>query len=702
MANPPPNEMRSAHAADAGEGQRRVWGTHDWCTVLSAHFFGPHAEGLPVLLFVDEALLATLHPSHDEGAAVGSLTRAVRRMLVHGRPSGCFGEYQRRGMRWKAAGGEGPPPFLDLLAVCVLAATRMGTGGLAANDYRSHLCRLLAVDQAELADGIDSLDPLWNQLTWWLDERNGGRLGISTIVGDEHFTHIGYPISQTLFRGADVPKVEELFRWISLEPGEPVDDDVLLAYFRAWAPGKGLSPGAIRMASEPQLSKPMMRILDAYARRWDGTSSGVGGRRRGTLRVVVRRSHGVAISLEALQPEGFPSSLTGHARGRAAAVEAEDGIFAFTGPVGASMLLNGVRVAADDCELVLEGAPVHVLQLDAALGGWASVEAIAPGTRHWLLVAPHVRGDVLRQLERTADSVGTNEQLGDPLPGWTLVRDLTFRHAVSLSGALAARSPTERHRMSLRSGLRLSKPPAYLAGGAPDLWLPATPDERSSGVMLDGRPVPTSGAEIRLAEHLDAGACGEHVVEWSGLRRTFTLVPSVLRVPPDELPLAHALELDNGHVVAHRAVSIERGTGVAVRGAVATGHVAPPRPPAVLIRRDAQRAWLLGARAGEVHETSAPPLPPWLTRVGLFGRLYEERAAFTVAWVVEEWPHEPHLHVRPAAGLAPLADAGAEPRCRELWSRLLREATLTSAGDEAAQQRLGAYRALAAPLQEAM
>lgn len=565
--NPPSDEIAGVASVSASDARQPVWDSAVWCRTLATHFFGPHAKGLPVLLFVDEALLASLHLSHDPDRSVASLAAAVRRELVHGRPSGCFGEYERRGLRWKRAGGEGPPPFLDLLALCVLAATRMGTGGLAANNYRSHLCALLAVDDAELAAGLDGLDLLWKLLAWWLDDRNEGRLGISTIVGDEHFTHIGYPISQTLFRGADIPKVDELFRWISLEPGEPVDADVLLAYFRAWAPGKNLSAGALRMVSEPRLGAPMMRILDAYARRWDGTSSGAGGRRRGALRVVMRRSLRLAISLEALQPEGFPSRLSGRAGGRSVAVEAEDGVFALTSALSPRMLLDGVHVSADECDLVLEGAPVHVLQLDAPLGGWASVGAIAPGTRHWLLVDPAHRVDVLRQLERTADSVGSDERVGELLPGWTVVRDVTFQQAASLTGALAACSPTDRHRLSLRGGLLLRMPRAYLVGGAPDLWLPTSADQRSSPITLDGRSVPSNAAQIRLADHLDVDASGRHTVEWNGLRRAFTLVPSVRRVPPEEVVLAHTLELDaDGRVIAHRGVSDEGEGDVRVRG----------------------------------------------------------------------------------------------------------------------------------------
>ena len=66
----------------------------------------------------------------------------------------------------------------------MLAAARMGTGEVGQGNYRHHLCRLLGLEDAHMPTGFDDLYYLWDALAWWLDERNGGDRGISTIVKD--------------------------------------------------------------------------------------------------------------------------------------------------------------------------------------------------------------------------------------------------------------------------------------------------------------------------------------------------------------------------------------------------------------------------------------------------------------------------------------------------------------------------------------
>src|SRR3954447_22320266 len=119
------------------------WDSNAWCHGLADHFFGEDLAGLPVLFFVDEDVLATIHPSHDAQAATASLAAAVRGELCKPAPRGVFDAIEDRSRKWKVRGADGVPPFLHLLALCVLAASRMGTGGVVATNYRHHLCSLL-------------------------------------------------------------------------------------------------------------------------------------------------------------------------------------------------------------------------------------------------------------------------------------------------------------------------------------------------------------------------------------------------------------------------------------------------------------------------------------------------------------------------------------------------------------------------------
>ena len=674
------------------------WGPQDWCDALGARFFGAHSAQLPVLFFVDEDVLAGVHPSGDKAVAVESLSRAVRSGLVRPQPYGYFFGIERQGRRWKLAGGEGQPPFLHLLALCVLAATRMGTGKVASTNYRHHLCVLLGLDDAEMPAGFRDLYYLWDTLTWWLDVRHGGALGISTVVEDKWFTHIGYPISQTLFRRSDARQLDDFFRWLGLRPGEAIDDDVLVAHFRAWAPGRGLSAGAARMLAESQFDAAIARILVAYARHWDGTRSDTTSTRRAALRIVVQAHLSVSVSLLALQPEGYPERLQGASGGRAVTADVEDGVFAVRGEVEPRMLLSGLRLGGGECQLVLDGSAVHVLRLDADLGGWASVDFIEPGQRHWMLVSPEQRADVLAQIGRAAQEPGNHAPGPGALRSWTLVRNVVFDGAAKLGGALASQRPTHRHRLTLRGGLPLASLGGYLEGGAPDLWLPVVPEGSELTPRLDGAPLSSQSEQIRLADRLEMSGGGTHVVEWAGVKRSFTTVASARRMPPPGAVPAHALDLDaERRVTAHRAATADGDGDVRVQGALVEGPSAPWRHAPVLLNRGAQGAWLLGAVPGEVMAVSAPRTPAWLGRAGLYDRLYEARADFEVAWVVERWKLAPQLKIRAVAALEPHPGAtggGLGSDEHVLWHELLVKATLMRR-DDGVVKRLDQYRQLA-------
>src|SRR4051794_39107116 len=127
-------------AEPSGPAQERSWSYDDWTQALYEHFFGGDAAHLPVLFFIDEPTLAEIHPSRDGNIAAASLSEVVRAGLAYRDSKGYFRAYEDKARRWKISGGDGRPPMLPLLAICVLAATRMGSGSVSPQNYRHHLC----------------------------------------------------------------------------------------------------------------------------------------------------------------------------------------------------------------------------------------------------------------------------------------------------------------------------------------------------------------------------------------------------------------------------------------------------------------------------------------------------------------------------------------------------------------------------------
>lgn len=658
------------------------WDGAAWSRALAENFFGEDLGQLPVLFFVDEDVLAALHPSRDREQATQSLAAAVQAELCPPERNGVFHAIERCGRKWKTSGGQGEPPFLHLLALCVLAASRMGTGNVAPTNYRHHLAGLLDLPDNEMPAGFrESLYIMWDWLRWWLDDLHDGELGLCTVAPDPHRSHIGLPLSQTLFRTADAGRLDGFFRWIDLQPGEAIDEDAMLAYFRVWAPGRGLSDGALRMLENDDLAGTIQRILTGYARNWDGTRSNRVGPRISLLRLVVTAFPSVAVAAHAIQPDRYPARLIGRLAGDTVTAEANGGVYDLSREVDGSMLSSGLRLRSAECALVLGGAQVHVLRLDEDLGGWASVETLAPAERHWLLVAPSQADDVLEQLDGKAAKEFTYEPAPGRLSDWTLVRNVVLADPQGLSGALSHQRPTERHRLAFRGGLPLAARNAYLTGGAPDLWLPAPPSA-TTPLRIDADKV-TSGSEVvALSRFIAPSDASEHETQYAGVMRRFRTVASTrLSPPPGRLPV-HVLDVDDtGTVSAHREMGAEDGeatvVGARVRGPAAGAGTAP-----VLLRRGTQSAWLLGSSPGDVREVHAPRAPAWLKRARLSDRLYEARAGFTTVWVVENWRLEPKLRIRLAQAKPVASDGHAASEQIELWARLVVESTLVDTAPE--------------------
>jgi hypothetical protein len=99
--------------------------TYDWWqTHLEGRYFGPGQAGRPLFFYIDD---------DDEG--VEDLCQVVARQAVDW--SGpAFDKVFTRVIQWRKGARDEPPPCLPVLAVCVLAATRMTRGaGRGAHAY---------------------------------------------------------------------------------------------------------------------------------------------------------------------------------------------------------------------------------------------------------------------------------------------------------------------------------------------------------------------------------------------------------------------------------------------------------------------------------------------------------------------------------------------------------------------------------------
>ena len=671
----------------------------DWTERLCRHFFHEGRAQQPVTFFVDDELLSQIEGSGNPEHGVASLSAAIRSRISRDTYGRRFNRIDLECTTWKVSGATGCPPSLPLLAATVLAASRMAREqGIAAHNYWRRFRDLLDLHEENDLRGINDVLPgLWNQLSWWLDEHCHGNLGRSTIQEDPWWTIIGYALSQALFRESDRQHLTELFQKIGLLPGEEPKPQELLQYFKAWAAGSPLSPGARHMADDARYDDRLAAILVDEASRWDGVLRDERGRKIGALVLAYEPFPQPVYTIAAERPTGFPDHVGFLKDGKHWKLTPSiDGWYGETWPLDPQWLKDGLRLESDGFVLALRPSPVVPLAQNQILGCWASSGRVEPGEKYAILVEAAHAASVQSFLGTHARGGWRREGNAFAPRGWVLFTGVVIEESLPEPppGPLGILAPRVRERPTLKGGLPLDDVLAiYLCGGEPDLWLPSLLGQ-GTRVTIDGRMVMASAGErVPLAgRQLPAGQ-HETVVGATVLRFSTT---ERLReaMPVGSGTLGHRLSKQEDAYAAESAgptmLPSELPAGeVAVSGACLTGasEDIPRSGLSILLPLAARRYWLVGASPSEFEEPLEPARPRWVNRAGdgaLYPIGFEATAPFDIVWVVVERQGEVTARVRthaPPSADPPLPGAKSDEWCavfdaepeldseteRELW-----------------------------------
>lgn len=611
-----------------------------WHEVLSAEFFGEAHALRSTVLYVDDEVereLATLN-----GIKTG-LAQAVAEELnwaIAERP--LFSRIQSARRAWTADGGKGLPPSLPVLALSVLAATRMASSdGMLKSNFYGRWVQLFGEQVGsyranKLEYEFSDVAEMWEELHTWLEQADG-LYGTSTVSTGDPYWKIGYPISQALVRRADRQILTRFFAATRLRPSNPnqVSGRELLRRLRVWTSGRdrGLSHRLLdEMENAAETDEALITsLLRRLADDWDGTlhEPERGHRRRahGLRLVVADRGSRTEWLAEAV--DGLPEARVSVPGGRTFALRKEYGdVYGGLETLQPSpqQLANGVRLEGDT--LVLEWVPQEVvlLRMHPHLGEWVSTEYFEPGEQHWILATDTAVHDVRTMV----DALGTRKvrEVAGPVAGWRL-----FKGVRAVSGAGLTRTldrggahvhvlePQVRQRAELSGGLRIAPEYRagagvaghYLRGGAPDLRLPAgEPPDRLVEVVLDGRTeklradprIPFPLWPIPLDER-------EHRVGTAQSSELFTLYDGLHEgLPPGTGSLGYRRV---GGTAAQRLAEADAVEPV-IRGAWIPDPGALPRTE--LLRSAVLEAVLIDAdgRVLKVRQRSAPT---WIRQRGL-------------------------------------------------------------------------------------
>jgi hypothetical protein len=640
-----------------------------WNKALAERYYPATNRGRPAYLCLDDDELEEIEPMGVEPGAQ-SLSNAVGATLGPGESRFAWHILARD--RWRAS-EDGYPPYVALLGLCVLAASRMardGERGIEANAYYPHLNPLLGRDTfAGMPPGFELVGSLWEDLCRWLDSHDGA-YGTSTARQHPHFIHVGWPMSQCLLRRADRHRLTEFFRAAGLDPHEEIEPGQLWVLFKAWArPGCGLSTTALRIADHATgpIAEQLADILDREYDSWEGELLDRRGRRRGLIALSVSMLAGgrrIQLGLSPRRADGLPTEATLHDHiGRPYPITAvsDDWYAPLEVPVTARILAEGLSLEGDGFSFAYEEGDVVPLRASLGAAAWVSVRQADLFEEHCVLFSAPRRQAVRDFLSAHAQSGWTEVQASTLPSGWHVIRGVRFARAISEAPAgLAVLAPRLHTATRIAGGLQIA-PALYLTQGEPDVWISVAGGHIAT-VILDGKEMRANGAlELRLSALNPPLKEGSHELVVSGITRHFATSSGFpVTAALGTGAYGHVFELHSGYrPKSVHAAKLERkppprGT-VYVSGASVIGHEADlPKPltePA-LIPSGLADCVVLGSSPHEVLQPITPNRPAWI------GDLVRGPAQFFDCPV----PFEPQWVIGRGAGRLQVRPLAADPR----------------------------------------
>lgn len=594
-----------------------------WQEKLANYFLVPQ-DG-PLVLFVDDDEMRKIAPDLVDPA--GALAQVIRDASSRA-PGEYFARVTFSRRAWERGDRASPPPVLPVLALSVLAATRMRSDdqALSTNYYRrfaesieprasaSRLTQLKAeVGGSAFRDVVD----MWCALDSWIGEQ-AGRVGVSTIRTHDRLTRIGYPRSQALITRNDRAELTRFFAALAIDEHGLPDVHSMLKALDVWtsASSNRLGDTFMEALADADVRGLIAAVVLACAAAWDGQTITKDGRRRIAIQLgidlddwttawlfPVQDVTAEIVTLAGVGSEDGPITLTVDLPSRYYAPDVAPG-------VNFDRVSQGFRLRGDEYAAEFPRSEVIIFARDADTGAWSSTSGITPFESHLIAATGQLSPAISRVLGAAAEAGwATRKQLTKPLlPGFVLFDGVRFTDDAALHKALSDEpglralgvAPTLIPRARFVRGLPLDRHLAanhYLLGGEPDLLLPAEEQQRMVALSLGGTEdrVPANGFAFEVRRWPCPEGATEVIAE--GQKLSFTLLAeSVVEATPNGTGTLGWDE--NGTLGAVTATP-------KVVGAVVSGTSAVT---SVMCRCGRDETWLL--LEGGTAQSVAEPCPP--------------------------------------------------------------------------------------------
>ncbi|WP_208747894.1 hypothetical protein [Arthrobacter sp. PM3] len=584
-----------------------------WQWALSDKFFSMKQPDEPVIMFLDDEELARICPLLPDPA--GSLRSAVLAELRQTDKSTVFEPIDRRLASWRKGAQDQPPPCLPVLAVTVIAGSRMRNDGkFSSAAYYPRLVDLMTSGPNRLtATGIhkhfDVVAEMWQTLDDWI-ERNQGLLGPSTIRTHETFNRIGYPLSQTVLKASDRDRLSGFFDRLRVDRNSRPSPDQLLALLRLWLDKpRGFSTAFVDLVQKGSGNPLLLAVIAKLAAEETSGPTAAEGRVRLDLSMCIDPEDW-SISWVVPIDRRLDRDELRQDNGSLFSIQKPDygsvyDVVAGCLPQGASLINHRFRATGAKAVLTKNVRQVWILRIDPSSGRWQSVPDATPDEPHVFVVQDNDVAEMDELLTKSA-APGYWKLRGKVFPGWVVYVDVSLVEPIDLSvagsfnslGQLLKAPPSLRPKLA--NGLELRTDVGgrhYLLGGEPDVQLPEGSSNEYVHVVLDNRlpgtQVKANGSlfPLRLAGPF---AEGKHTVSVAGVALDFFVHST-----------GSAAQWEAAHTNGHDEVMPPGG--------------AMPKTRAlefVLCRRGRDAAVWFVTPSGLVQRCGEPPIPLFITGLG--------------------------------------------------------------------------------------
>ncbi|WP_045520646.1 hypothetical protein [Neobacillus niacini] len=254
-----------------------------WNNTLCNYFFNEKYKNRTMYLYVNDDLIESLGKelqlSKEE-----SIDDFCKSVISYARndTSRLFEIAYIYGNRWFKQGAVGLPPFIGVLAVTVLAATKMNTDleeGIHGNNYYRRLRNLIQLDGQGKPRDFEKCNELWEILLQW-QQKNNGKYGYLNIFkfGTEY---IGYPRSQCLISDNERELLYDFFFWTGLKPSESITAKQLEEQLDLYLYNKNNRLSRFFFRNELKNRESIINLVLFELEKWDGNISIVSNRTYG-------------------------------------------------------------------------------------------------------------------------------------------------------------------------------------------------------------------------------------------------------------------------------------------------------------------------------------------------------------------------------------------------------------------------------------